>query len=244
MTMAQEYYPMDGNSPLCELLRPRIELKAKARDMQINENTVPPHMTLPDLKDILQMRTRPTTPNDREEDGTGEENTSITTFMFVVDYLVGAVLGKKAWNDNKFRDLLSKKFTPSDEAFLYVILMNSYDLWINAEGSRVGNGNLTKDGTNKKFCGWTREGIQLYNDLLQKVKLNRAAAWASVVEDAVMKALRSKYKYEARRHSAGVRRRRKRGRHYDDEDSDGERSLVGDVDAHNDLGEAFLVTPV
>ena len=38
-------------------------------------------------------------------------------------------------------------------------------LWKNTKGARVGTGNLTQDGLNKKYCGWTREGIKMYNDL-------------------------------------------------------------------------------
>jgi hypothetical protein len=65
-----------------------------------------------------------------------------------------------------------KAFHQTDEAFLYVVLVNSYDLWKNTEGTRVGMGKLMRDGLNKKYCGWTKEGIKMYNKILEKVKAN------------------------------------------------------------------------
>jgi hypothetical protein len=61
----------------------------------------------------------------------------------------------------------------------------------------VGNGSLTKDRTNKKYCGWTREGIQMYNKFLKKVKDNRQEDWAHDVEKQVMEALKLWYNQEA-----------------------------------------------
>jgi hypothetical protein len=78
----------------------------------------------------------------------------------------------------------------TDKAFLYVILANSYDLWKITEGTRVGTGNLTRDGSNKKYCGWTKQGIKVYNKILEKVKANHNASWAQNVEDKVMETLR------------------------------------------------------
>jgi hypothetical protein len=37
----------------------------------------------------------------------------------------------------------------------------------------VGTGILTKDGLNKKYCGWTKQGIKVYNKILEKVRANR-----------------------------------------------------------------------
>jgi hypothetical protein len=172
-----------------------IEMKAKAHEMQLAGTAVVGHMTLPDLQEILKMRPSPMAPNDDVNDDQDDNQNDITTFTFVAEYLVGAVLGKKEWDRYKCLDRLSTKFTPSDEAYRYVILSNSYDLWRNAEGSRVGNGSLTKDGSNKKYCGWTREGIEMYNNFLKKVKENRQAAWAHDVEAQVMDTLKLRYNH-------------------------------------------------
>jgi hypothetical protein len=100
------------------------------------------------------MRPSPITPNDDNNDQDDNQN-NITTFTFVTEYLVGAIIGKKEWDRYKCCDQLSTKFTPSNEAYFYLVLTNSYDLWKNVEGSRMGTGSLTKDGSNKKYCSWT-----------------------------------------------------------------------------------------
>jgi hypothetical protein len=196
-------------------------------------------MELPDLQDIFKMRPL------QMAGAHGEDNDSIendtTAFTFIVEHLVPAVVGKKTWNRCKCKELVSEKFTPSDEAFLYVILSNSYDLWKSANGSKVGAGTLTKDGTNKKYCGWTKQGIKMYNDILRKVKKNREAEGAKKVEETVRDALKEQYGNGNQRNSdAAYRRRRKRrhqrGNHYDSNNEDDD---VESIDAENDLSEAF-----
>ena len=195
---------MDGNSPFSLNNRLNVlELKAKAKEMQLVGNQVPTHVKLPELREILKMR-QPPTPDIWGEEAAHQDN-NMATFTFVVEHLVGAILGKKVWDKYKCHEMVSTKFTPSDEAYLYVILSNSYDLWISAEGSRVGNGSLTKDGTNKKYCGWTKEGIKLYNEYMQKVKSNRQAVGARDVEEAVMDALKQWYQDETWRNTLAVR---------------------------------------
>lgn len=214
-----------------------IELKAKAKEIQLAGNIVPDHIKLPELRDILKMRPPPI-PNARGEENDHQDE-NMTAFTFVVEHLVGAILGKKVWDKYKCREHVSTKFTPSDEAYLYVILENSYELWISAEGSRVGAGNLTKDGTNKKYCGWTVEGIKKYNHYMDKVKLNREAVGAKDVEEAVVNTLKQRHEWDTRRNTIAVRRRKRR--HHillDGNDSEEERGL-GEIDAHNDLSTAF-----
>jgi hypothetical protein len=147
-------------------------------------------------------------------------------------------LGKKEWDRYKCREQLSTKFTPSDEAYLYVLLTNSYDLCKNVEGSRVGNGSLTKDGTNKKYCGWTQEGIQMYNEFLTNVKDNCKEDWTHDVEKQVTEALKLQYNQEARRHTQAVHRRRKKRRMSDHYEIN-ENESGSDIDADNDLSIAF-----
>jgi hypothetical protein len=213
-------------------------MKGKAHEMELAGTEVPGHMTLPDLQEILKMRPSPTTQNEENDEHQDDDQNKIDTFTFVAEHLVGPVLGKKEWDRYKCRERLSTKFTPSDEAYLYVLLTNSYDLWKNVEGSRVGNGSLTKDGTNKKYCGWTREGIQMYNEFLKKVKDNRKEDWAHDVEKQVTEALKLRYNQEARRHTQAVRRRRKKRRMSDHYESD-ENESGSDIDADNDLSIAF-----
>jgi len=148
-------------------------------------------------------------------------------------------LGKKCGTSTSVAHV-STKYTPSGKAYLYVILENSYELWISVEGSRVGTGNLTKDGTNKKYCGWTVEGIKKYNHYMDKVKSNREAVGAKDVEEAVVNTLKQRYEWETRRNTIAVRRRRRKRRHHillDGNDSEGEG--LGEIDAQNDLSTAF-----
>jgi hypothetical protein len=112
-------------------------------------------------------------------------------------------LGKKCGTSTSVAHV-STKYTPSGKAYLYVILENSYELWISVEGSRVGTGNLTKDGTNKKYCGWTVEGIKKYNDYMDKVKLNQEAVGAKDVEEGVVNTLKQWYGFETRRNAIAV----------------------------------------
>jgi hypothetical protein len=50
----------------------------------------------------------------------------MTAFTFVIEHLVMAILGRRTWKRHMCAELVSTSFTPSDEAFLYVILSNSY----------------------------------------------------------------------------------------------------------------------
>jgi hypothetical protein len=108
----------------------------------------------------------------------------------------------------------------------------------NVEGSRVGNGRLTKDGTNKKYCGWTREGIEMYNSFLKMVKDNCKEGWAHDMEAQVMEALKLRYNQEARRHTQAVCQCRKKRRMSDHYKSD-ENESGSDINADNDLSIAF-----
>jgi hypothetical protein len=120
--------------------------------------------------------------------------------VFVANYLVGTLLRKKQWDRYKFRQRVTKHFTETDEAFLYVVLLNLYNLWKTSDGTKVGTGILTKDGgLNKKYCGWTKQGIKACNEILEKVRANCKASWAQNVEDKVMKTLRDHYNYDGRR---------------------------------------------
>jgi hypothetical protein len=209
-----------------------IGLKARAKALEKKGEEVPGYMELPNLEDILKMRQSLTMNGGVEDEGQYDTK----SFLFVAEYLVGAVLGKKEWDNYKLHRRVMKHFTKTDEAFLYVVLVNSYDLWKNAEGTRLDTGKLTRDGSNKKYCGWTKEGIKMYNEILEKVKANRIASWAQKVEDKVMETMRDRHKNDERRNTIVIRRRMKRVRDYDSgEEEDGDYEL----DADNDLSTVF-----
>jgi hypothetical protein len=99
-----------------------IGLKARAKALEKKGEEVPDYMELPNLEDILKMRQSLTTNGGVEDEGQYDTK----SFVFVTEYLVGAVLGKKEWDNYKLRCRVSKHFTETDEAFLYVVLVNSY----------------------------------------------------------------------------------------------------------------------
>jgi hypothetical protein len=165
----------------------------------------------------------------------------VTAFTFVVEHLVGAIIGKKMWNKGKYKELVSEAFTASDEAFLYVILTNSYDMWKGANGSRVGAGTLTRDGTNKKYCGWTKQGIKMYNEMLKKVKENREAVGAKELEVTVRDAIKGRNPNAVNNailDQARRRRQKRRRRQGDGHNSDGNDSDES-IEAENDLSDAY-----
>ena len=88
-----------------------------------------------------------------------------------------------------------------------------------------------------KYCGWTQEGIHLYNGFMHKVKENCQAAWARDVEEEVKEALKLRYDGARQRHTQAVRRRRRKRRRMHNDYSSDEDEL--DINAENDLGTAF-----
>jgi hypothetical protein len=87
----------------------RTQLKAKAKEIQLAGNIVPDHMKLPELRDILKM-IPPPTPNARGEENDHQDE-NMTAFTFVVEHLVGAILGKKVWDKYKCCTCFDKIYT-------------------------------------------------------------------------------------------------------------------------------------
>jgi hypothetical protein len=94
------------------------------------------------------------------------------TFMFIMEHLAGAGIGQRKWKTTRCYAPLTKHMSVSDEAFLLLVLKNQYELWMNSETTKVGRGKYTEHGPNKKFCGWTNEGMRRFNKLLKEVRIN------------------------------------------------------------------------
>ena len=88
---------------------------------------------------------------------------------------------------------------------MLLVLENQYELWINSDSNKVGRGKYTENGPNRKFCGWTNEGMRRFNELLEDVRGNRNKQYSDEVEDMTLKAL-------AERHRALMRRSGKNSR--------------------------------
>jgi hypothetical protein len=81
-----------------------------------------------------------------------------------------------------------------DEAFMLLVLENQYEIWMNSETTKVGRGKYTENGPNKKFCGWTNEGMRRFNKLLEEVRDNQNKQYSNAVEVTVFKTLAERYK--------------------------------------------------
>jgi hypothetical protein len=108
---------------------------------------IPIHKQLPTLKDIIKMQQSPRSSNN-------------TAFTFIVEHLVGAIVGIRKWKTTRCYAPVSKHVSISNEAFMLLVLENQYDLWMESETSRVGRGKYTENAPNKKFCGWSNEGMR------------------------------------------------------------------------------------
>ena len=82
----------------------------------------------------------------------------------------------------------------SDEVFMLLVLENQYELWMESETTRVGRGKYTENAPNKKFCGWSNEGMRRFNNLLAEVRINQAKQYSKEVENVIFKTLAERYK--------------------------------------------------
>jgi hypothetical protein len=140
------------------------EIKAENKALIESNQEVPGHMKLPSLSEILKLRQTPTR--------NGNNNRA---FTFIVEHLAGAVIGQRRWKLTRCYKPLSECMTVSDEAFMLLVLENNYELWQDADTNRVGRGKYTENAPNRKFCGWSNEGITRFNELNDAVMKHREA---------------------------------------------------------------------
>jgi hypothetical protein len=172
-------------------------IRAENKSISDKGGEVPTHNRLPTLQEILKIRQAPRSNNN-------------TTFTFIVEHLAGAVIGQRKWKTTRCYAPLTKHMSVSDEAFMLLVLENQYELWMNSETTKVGRGKYTENGPNKKFCGWTNEGMRRFNELIEEVRTNRNKPYSKDVEEATFKTLAERYKALL----AGSRKNsRKRHRH-------------------------------
>jgi hypothetical protein len=89
-------------------------------------NDIPIHMQLPTLEQILKLRESPR----------GHHNNRV--FTFIVEHLAGAVIGQRKWKTSRCYTPLSKHMSILDEAYMLLVLENQYNMWMDAETTRVG----------------------------------------------------------------------------------------------------------
>lgn len=129
---------------------------------------------LPKLEELLQLR--------QDE----------STMMVFADVFLPSVVGKNKWNRLVTRVPLKSMVTVTDEAFALLVLENIWDEWsaipvnewMNSKicGTRrqgmVGKGGRAGKYTKNwrkasKFHGWSDEGLQRMNELVELVKADR-----------------------------------------------------------------------
>ena len=156
-------------------------ITAENKSISERGEEVPTHMQLPTLQEILKLRQAPCLNNN-------------TTFTFIVEHLAGAVIGQRKWKTTRCYAALTEHMSVSDEAFMLLVLENQYELWINSETTKVGRGKYTENGPNKKFCGWTNEGMRRFNKLIEEVRTNQNKLYSKEVEETTFKTLAERYK--------------------------------------------------
>ena len=105
-------------------------------------------------------------------------------------------------------------------------------MWQDADTNRVGSGKYTENAPNRKFCGWSNEGITRFNELNDAVTKNREKQYKETVEKEIYQTLAERYKK-----MLGVKRKNSRKRRHHmvpREDGDGE---------ENEEEDGRMVTP-
>ena len=196
----------------------KIERNATNAELLRQNQEVPIHLDLPRLCDILKMRQKPVGDKfDQEE--------IQQAFTFLVEHLLGHVIGKSDWDTTKCFHPVSDKVTISDEAYTLLLCENVYEKWMQMKPPQAGQkltvvkGKYTdpeNGATNEKFKGWTADGIQRYNQLYQDVQRNRNQQWAEEVETTALQDFQGRYK--GKLVGAQIRRKKRKLKGWDLED--------------------------
>ena len=153
---------------------------SEAKRRQDDPNT---SYLVPQLGEILELRQEP------EEDDPNRNN----AYKFFVDKILGCAVGKRSWGKDKkcFKTVTTGGVTVSDEAFALLIMENQWHVVFQAGGETKYTG---KSGTaNRRNSGWSKQGIERFNQLVRKVKENRVEAFGLDVEDAIRRELKDEY---------------------------------------------------
>jgi len=166
-------------------------LKEEVRKKEVAGETVPQHIQEPTLEALRKLRQKPV-----EGEPEAERDARNQAFIFFVEHLLPTVRGSKEWRHlASTRRVSDTDATASDEAFALLCAENMWDKWHTTNASsaavrRAQKGKYTAGGTNRKFSGWSAEGLNRYNELFAMAVRNRNETWASEVEEAARDYLR------------------------------------------------------
>jgi hypothetical protein len=181
----------------------------KVGELEAKNETVPSHVIPPTQEELLHYGKH--RPAEEEMDDEKRDRERVQTW--VTEHLAPCVRGAKGWKGTCTTVRLSETdFTPSDEAFAILASINMWDKWDKRDGilddpeqddgldeetrrkkKRAEKGLYTGGGSNRKFCGWSSEGLVKYNELIAYVMSRRKADWTPVVEDSIKDALRARH---------------------------------------------------
>ena len=94
------------------------------------------------------------------------------------------VVGDNKWRSNYLTRPLKAFVSKSDEAFVLVVLENSWHRWMKQYSSNnpkdttfdaqyTNSGVSSRDGKTKRYCGWSEEGVTRFNTLCVQVMEDR-----------------------------------------------------------------------
>lgn len=186
------------------------------------------HMHEPDFEAMLLLRVKPAKKETR-----AQQDKRLHALIFCIEYLFPKVVGSKNWRQKMCTMPLSLTgLTASDEAFAITCYDNMKEIWQAPQpatpAARVNGGSTplktysrgkyTSQGSNRKYGGWSKRGIEFYNERFDYVVKTRAKKWAQGVETEAMEALRERYYKHASLDDIRKSKTRKRKKLGDDDD--------------------------
>jgi hypothetical protein len=203
-------------------------VRKKVKALEDANKPVPEHMVPPTLEELVGYGVK----QDDETEDERENRERVQTW--VTEHLAPCVRGVKEWRSLcSTRRLSETDYSPSDEAFAILASINMWDKWAKRDGltadetttnanevmdektqrakSRAEKGRFTNGGSNRKFSGWSIDGIVKYNELFKIAVARRKAAETPDMEEQIKVAIR------ARLFSSGRIRKKKRGADRDGE---------------------------
>lgn len=124
----------------------------------------------------------------KSSENTDDYDLHCETFNLFLEQFGKCLAGVAVYgNAERANKRFSEKITISDEAFGIFTLERNWDVWASEEdtGSKqpMRSGEYTEKNTNKKFSGWTREGMDRFSEIAKRIKKVRKTQGRKDLED-------------------------------------------------------------
>jgi hypothetical protein len=186
-----------------------IDMRKKVKDLEDANKPVPEHMVPPTLGELVGYGVK----QDDETESDQENRERVQTW--VTEHLAPCVRGAKEWRTLcSTRRLSETDYSPSDEAFAILASINMWAKWAKRDGltadatttnapevmdektrrakARAEKGLFTNGGSNRKFAGWSIDGLVKYNELFKIAVARRKAAETPDMEERIKVAIRAR----------------------------------------------------